>query len=164
MGNTIFFYFFLNFIEKTTEEEELFVNKNIIMTFMLFTIIWIQIWVKREGSELFWIKSITRATWLNADFPKLYFCFSMMYDVALKLAVDYSWILLHSVYTMIRELFANSEFGESDSYLFVVLFVFMWIVKGHEFDLLKFESSLYCPATPKRHNSSKANFTVQLIL
>ncbi len=44
---------------------------------------------------------------------------------------------------VVREQFANSESGESDSHRLAVLSVFTRIVKGHEFDLLKFESSLY---------------------
>ncbi len=44
---------------------------------------------------------------------------------------------------VIYERFANSEFGESDSCRFAFLPVFTRIVKGQEFSLSKFESSLY---------------------
>ncbi len=44
---------------------------------------------------------------------------------------------------VIRQIFANSEFDESDSRQFATLLVFTRIFKGLEFNFSKFESSLY---------------------
>ncbi len=98
--------------------------------------------------RMFKNQTTTHCSQMDADTN---FSAILSYSLLLKPTIDYSQSLYittnlritNSVQIVICEWFANSEFGKSDSCQFTVLLVRMRIIKGHKFDLSKFESPLY---------------------